>query len=175
MKKIAIAICLLITCISWGQKTAGKSSKAEADEWDMLDKTFVALIDALVKNDKAAFKAVSYPAVDCIDCVGKPDFNQEGYFVTADVFYLNIANNFINSPVYKALAKRGYTFSITEIKDFKPKILPKDYPKDLKLYEVWVPTYLKGELSSNHPGTSHAFQFIQVKGEYRFYGLTSIP
>lgn len=172
MKKIIVLICVLAATAGWSQK---KENKTGNTEWDKLDKTFIALIDALVKNDKAAFKTVSYPAVDCIDCIGKPEFNKEGYFVTSDVFYLNIANNFVNSPVYKALAKRGYTFSITEIKDFKPKILPRDYPNDLKLYEVWVPTYLKGELSKEHPGTSHSFQFIKINGEFKFYGLTSIP
>jgi len=174
MKKLLI-FCFLSVAVTGMAQTKNQTSKGTKSEWDKLDATFIKFIDALVKDNKAAFKAISYPAVDCIDCVGTPDFNKEGYFVTADVFYLNIANNFVNSPVYKGLAKRGYTFSISEIKDFKPKILPRDYPKDLKLYEVWVPTYLKGELSGNHPGTSHAFQFIKINGEFRFYGLTSIP
>lgn len=174
MKKIVI-VCFLFSCFFASAQKSTKAAKASASEWDKLDETFIAFIDALVKNDKAAFKAISYPAVDCIDCVGKPEFNKEGYFVTADIFYLNIANNFVNSPVYKALASRGYTFSIVEIKDFKPKILPKDYPQNLILYEVWVPTYLVDELSKGHPGTSHAFQFIKINGKFRFYGLTSIP
>src|SRR5690606_36217083 len=121
------------------------------------------------------FKAIALPYVDCIDCVGTPEFNEKGHLVTADIFYLNIANNFIQSPVYKAMAQRGYTFGTITIKDFKPIIMPRDYPKDLKLYEVWVPTYLAGQLSKNHPGTSHSFQFVKIDGKFRFYGLTSIP
>jgi hypothetical protein len=174
MKKFILCF-LLVATAGLAQTKTSKPAKASQSEWDKLDKAFISLVDALVKNDKPAFKAISYPAVDCIDCVGKPEFNKEGYFVTADIFYLNIANNFINSPVYKAIAKRGYTFSTITIEDFKPKILPRDYPKDLQLYEVWVPTYIKGELSKTHPGTSHAFQFIKVNGEFKFYGLTSIP
>ncbi len=113
--------------------------------------------------------------VDCIDCVGKPEFNQEGYFVTADVFFYNIAGGFTKSALYKALTNRGYTFNKAVVKGFKPKIMPRDYPEDLTLYEVWVPTYKANELSQGHPGSSHGFQFVKINGEFKFYGLTSIP
>ena len=175
MKIIAQLLCLFVTTITLAQKPAAKAAPSSQNEWDQLDKVFISLINALTKNDQSAFKALSLPAVDCIDCVGKPEFNAEGYFVTADVFYLNIANNFVGSPVYKAMAKRGYTFGSIVLKDFKPKIMPRDYPKDLKLYEVWVPTYLANELSKGNPGASHAFQFVKINGKFKFYGLTSIP
>jgi hypothetical protein len=107
--------------------------------------------------------------------VGRPEFNNEGYFVPASVFYLNIAKNFDKSPVYKAMVSRGYLFDSITIKNFKPKNVPADFPKDLVLYEVWVPTYLSGELSKNSKGASHGFQFVKIKGDFKFYGLTSIP
>lgn len=152
-----------------------KAKTAITDEWDALDEAFVALLKIIETNDKAGIKAASMPMVDCIDCVGKPDFNEEGYFVTPDIFLFNITKNFTQSPVYKAVVKRGYTFSTITLKDFKPKIMPRDYPADLKLYEVWIPTYKKDELSKGHPGTSHAFQFVKIGGKFKFYGLTSIP
>ena len=109
MKKVAVAFCLLLVSICYAQKpakaTAKKAIPAKAaaaakavtqqkNEWDELDVTFIAVIDALVKNDLRAFTALSLKEVDCIDCVGKPEFNNEGFFVGADVFYLNIAKNF---------------------------------------------------------------------------------
>ena len=174
MKKAFIFFFILVGAIAMAQNKNTKNAEV-TNEWDKLDEVFIKFIDALVKNDKPAVKAISLPYVDCIDCVGTPEFNEQGHLVHLDVFYLNIANNFTASPVYKGLSQRGYTFSTITIKDFKPKNMPRDYPKDLKLYEVWVPTYLAGQLSKNHPGTSHAFQFVKINGQFKFYGLTSIP
>ncbi|MFL9843375.1 hypothetical protein [Flavobacterium rhizosphaerae] len=173
--KVFFLVCAFIAGIPFYAQTDTKQGQVSDAEWDTLDATFVAFIQTLQKEDKAGFKKISLPQVECIDCVGKPEFNGEGYFVPADIFFLNVAKNFTKSPVYKALAKRGYTFSIAEIKNFKPKFFPKNYPNNLFIYEVWVPTYLKNELSQGHPGASHAFQFVKINGEFRFYGLMSIP
>lgn len=173
MKKIS-AILLLVAMFTANAQEKAKQ-KVTKEDWDLLDKKFVALVDALLKNDKTAFYALSLKEVDCIDCVGRPEFNNEGYFVPAAIFYLNIANNFDKSPVYKAMVKRGYLFDSIIIKGFKPRNVPKDYPKDLVLYEVWIPTYVANELSKGNKGASHAFQFVKVNGEFKFYGLTSIP
>lgn len=174
MKKLIILFCVLMASLCQAQNTGNKNTVV-TKEWNQLDEAFIALIDALVKDDKQAFKALALPYIDCIDCVGTPEFNQQGHLVTTDIFYLNVANNFTASPVYKALLSRGYTFSTVTIKDFKPKNLPRSYPNDLKLYEVWIPTYLAGELSKNSPGASHAFQFVKIDGKFKFYGFTSIP
>lgn len=173
MNKFVILIILFSFLTASAQDNTKRAVTKE--EWDLLDKKFVALVDALLKNDKPAFFALSLREVDCIDCVGRPEFNNEGYFVPASIFYLNIANNFDASPVYKAMVNRGYIFDCIKIKGFKPRNLPKDYPKDLVLYEVWVPTYLANELSKGNKGASHGFQFVKINGDFKFYGLTSIP
>jgi hypothetical protein len=170
--RFKVLFFILLTTAAWAQSP---NNKAISTEWDQLDQAFIAVIDALRNNDKAAFTALCLPGVDCIDCVGKPEFNEEGNFVTPAIFFLNIAQNFTNSPVYKAMVKRGYTFSTIILKGFKPKVVPADSPEDLKLYEVWIPTYKVDELSKGHPGTSHAFQFVKINGKFKFYGLTSIP
>ena len=189
MKNVVVACLLLFFSLSYAQKpvkpapkktvlakpVAAKPAAPKKNEWDELDVAFVAIIDALVKNDLRAFTSLSLKEVDCIDCVGKPEFNNEGFFVGADVFYLNIAKNFSQSPVYKALSTRGYTFDKITIKNFRPRVLPRNYEGDLVLYEAWVPTYLVNELSKGHKGTSHGFQFIKTDGKFKFYGLTSIP
>lgn len=173
MKKVASLLFLLIIFTATAQNAAKQAVTKE--EWDLLDKRFVSLVDALLKNDKPAFFALSLREVDCIDCVGRPEFNNEGYFVSASIFYLNIAKNFDKSPVYKAMVKRGYLFDSIIIKNLKPRNMPADSPKDLVLYEVWIPTYLAGELSKNSKGASHGFQFVKINGDFKFYGLTSIP
>jgi hypothetical protein len=174
MKYFAMFCCFLAFSISGAQNKKAATKKAASD-WDLLDASFIALIDAIQKNDKVAFTALSLAEVDCIDCVGPTEFNKEGVFVPSAFFLAVIGKNFTQSPVYKSLIKRGYSFSSIVLKDFKPKVMPRDYPKDLKLYEVWVETYRPDEFAKGHKGTSHSFRFVKINGRFKFYGLTSIP
>lgn len=174
MKKLALILIIFSFNIGFAQKTAAK--KDTQKEWDELDKNFVELIDALVKGDKVKFLSLSAKELDCVDCVGAMDVSADGtMFVPAEFFFAVIGQKFNESPVYKAMAKKGYSFSSIVLKNFKPKIMPKDSPNDLKLYEVWVETYYPGEFSKNHKGTSHSFRFVKINGKFRFYGLTSLP
>ncbi len=152
-----------------------QDAQPKISEWDALDKVFIDLVDALVKGDRAKFESLSMKEVDCVDCVGPTEVTKEGAFVPAGFFFAVIGKKFTESPVYLAMAKKGYSFSSIVVQNFKPHVMPKDYPKDLKLYEVWVETYKPGEFSKTHKGTSHSFRFVKVNGKFRFYGLTSIP
>lgn len=184
MKYLIIAF-ILVTNMAWAQKkkptstkkpaTATKPVQKQPTEWDELDKTFVAFIKALENSDKTAFDNIALSQVDCAECPGSGEQGDITHFVPSDVFYITVAADFKLSPVYKALTNRGYAFNSMILKDFKPSFIPKDNTgsKDLKVYEVWVPTYKPDELSKGHPGSSHAFQFVKVHGEFRFFGLTS--
>jgi hypothetical protein len=189
MKNLMILFFLLLSLTAAAQTkkntTAGKRPAASAEkketpesknnDWDALDKSFIEFIDALVKGDKAKFTQLSLSDVDCVDCVGPTEITSEGAFVPSGFFFAVIGQKFTESPVYLAMAKKGYSFSSIIIKDFKPRVMPRDYPKDLKLYEVWVETYKPGEFAKNHKGTSHSFRFVKINGKFKFYGLTSIP
>lgn len=149
------------------------STATTAAEWDALDKVFVAFFKALESQNKQSFSSISLKQVDCAECPASGEAGDVTHFVPAEVFYITVASDFKKSPVYKAITKRGYAFNSMILKDFKPEFLPKDAPKDLKVYEVWVQTYKPDELSKGHKGTSHAFQFVKVNGVFRFFGLTS--
>lgn len=171
MKYLLLSVLFVCTA-GWAQKPVAKPQKTASD-WDVLDKTFIAFIKALETNDKAAYTALSLPQVDCVECPNAAELGAKNNFVPSEVFYITVAKDFTVSPVYKALTKRGYAFNSMTLKGFKPGFLPKDYPKDLKIYEVWVHTYKPNELSKGHKGTSHAFQFVKINGAFKFYGLTS--
>lgn len=174
MKKLVLFCFLHLSLGLYAQNS--DTAKGSKQQWDELDEAFITFFKALENKDNAGFKKISLPVLECLDCVGKPEFNEQGNFVTADVFFINIAGGFKTSRVYKALTERGYTFSIVVIKDFKPKYMPTGYNEnDLKLYEVWTPTYKPNELSKGHPGSSHGFQFVKINGKFKFYGLVSIP
>lgn len=186
-----LIISLLFVCTSGWAQTKKKTVKAKpaatakstapqksaatstAAEWDELDKTFIAFFKALETQNKQSFLSMSLKMVDCAECPASGEADDVTHFVAPEIFYITVASDFKKSPVYKALIKRGYAFSSMELKDFKPAFLPKDGPKDLKVYEVWVQTYKPDEVSKGHKGTSHAFQFVKVNGVFKFFGLTS--
>jgi hypothetical protein len=173
MKRNIALIALFIGLSLYAQNKPAASGVKQ--DWDLLDETFITLIQALEKGNEASFKSVSLANLDCVDCVGPTEYSQGGVFVPSGFFFAVISKNFTASPVYKALSKKGYSFSSVTVKNFRPPILPKTFPKDTKFYEVWVETYKPGELSKNHTGTSHSFRFVKVNGKFKFYGLTSIP
>ncbi|PZR19634.1 MAG: hypothetical protein DI539_13335 [Flavobacterium psychrophilum] len=180
MKYLIIAF-ILIASPGFAQKkkpvakpATAKPATKQATEWDELDKTFVAFIKALENKDKTTFDNIALVQVDCAECPGSGEQGDITHYVPSDVFYITVAEDFKLSPVYKALANRGYAFNSMVLKGFKPKFIRDGSDsKDLKVYEVWVPTYKPNELSKGHPGSSHAFQFVKVNGEFRFFGLTS--
>jgi hypothetical protein len=182
--KYLVASLLLLCNITFAQKPKAKTkttattkpvatTQKSASEWDDLDRTFIAFIKALENKDQPAYTALALKQVDCAECPGGGEQGAYSHFVPAEIFYITVAEDFKVSPVYKALAKRGYAFNSMILKDFKPAFLPKDAPADLKVYEVWVQTYKPDELSKGHKGTNHAFQFVKVDGNYKFFGLTS--
>jgi len=177
--KYLVFILLLLCNNSFAQKKTSNTKKPvsaiqkSATTWDELDKTFVAFIKALENEDNTAYTAISLKEVDCAECPGAGELGDFTHFVPAQVFYITVASDFKVSPVYKALIKRGYAFNSMVLKDFRPAFLPQNSSKDLKVYEVWVQTYKPEELSKGHKETSHAFQFIKLNGEFKFFGLTS--
>lgn len=168
MTKKFLLLFIFTPLLLIAQSSGNTTTKAE---WDELDKTFVAFFKALEEKNKPAFTAMSRQRVDCSDCITSTQSESEGYFVPAEVFYETITKNFKKSAVYNALLKRGYSFRIMEIK--RPN--ERNPNAKLKIYEVWIDTYLAGEWAKGHPGTIHSFQFVKLNGRFVFYGLTSLP
>lgn len=166
MKKLVYLFLLVTTTTTLAQTPAKK-----ANEWDALDQTFIKLVESLTKKQKQAFLQISLLNVECADCPEVDGFTKEGASLPASIFYDQTSGYFSQSAIYKALASRGYTFASGVIKKYKAPEAPASTAKDLKVYDVWVRTYLPGQISKDHKGGSHAFRFIKKDGKYRFFGL----
>ena len=169
MKRFAFIFCLF-TAFAFAQTTPAKKT---AGEWDELDKTFISLIESLTKANEAKFLSLSAKSIECTECAEAGTFTGAGYYVDAYDFYDGISKSFNSSAIYKALSKRGYEFSAATLKGLRPPYLPASTAKGLKVYDVWVNTYLPGEISKDHKGTRHSFRFIKVGGKFVFFGLAS--
>lgn len=170
MKQLVFILCLFTT-FAWSQTPPAKKS---AGEWDVLDKTFISLIEALTKANEAKFISVSAKQIECAECAEAGTYTGAGYYVDAYDFYDGISKNFTKSAIFKALSARGYGFSAATLKGLKPPYLPASTAKGLKVYDVWVDTYLPNEVAQGHPGTRHTFRFIKVGGKFILFGLSSM-
>ncbi|MFP9098336.1 hypothetical protein ACLI09_04720 [Flavobacterium sp. RHBU_24] len=169
MKQIVFIFCLFTT-FTWSQTAPAKKG---AGEWDQLDKTFISLIEALTKANEANFIALSAKQIECTECAEAGTYTGAGYYVDPYDFYDGISKSFTKSAIFKALSSRGYGFSAVTLKGLKVPYLPAATAKGLKVYDVWIDTYLPGEVSKGHPGTRHTFRFIKTGNKFVFFGLAS--
>jgi hypothetical protein len=166
MKQL-VYLFLLVTSVS----ALAQAPAKKASEWDVLDQTFIKLVETLTKKQKPAFLQIALTTVDCPDCPEVDGYTKDGAYLPASIFFDQTSGYFSQSAIYKALATRGYTFASGVIKKYKAPDAPASTAKDLKVYDVWVHTYLPGQISKDHKGGSHAFRFIKKDGKFRFFGL----
>ena len=159
------------------QESEMEWKKIELTDSIELNKIFSDFIYGIENKDSQKIKKYSLSEIDCDLCIIKDYTIQKKYddLISINTFINQAYKNFTESPLYRAYEKRGCRFSKMIIPDFNTRNLPNDYGKDLILYEVWIQTYLPNEWAEGHEGQSHSFQFVKIKNEYKFYGISSIP
>jgi hypothetical protein len=171
--RLTLLLLLPITVVAQ-QQAETKSRKIEKADSIQLSKTWTQFLTALEQRDNSTIKKMSLNRISCDLCKDN-DPNYSDVFVAIDTFINQTNRIFLTSPLYKAIRKRGVGYSILNIADFKPGNIPKSTSKDLRLFEIWVITYVADEWAKGHEGQSHAFQFIKTEHGFKFYGLRSVP
>lgn len=175
MKKTPFILTFIVlTYLSYGQgeykEQLQKLSKADSS---LLAQTFSEFIKAIELKESRKIKELSLDNINCNLCLTN-DLPEDN-IIPIDTFINQSYRNFVSSPLYNAIKKNRLQQSIGIVKNFKPKNVPDNFPKDLKLYEVWVQTYLPNEWAKGNEGQSHTFEFIKVDNIFKFYGLSSVP
>jgi hypothetical protein len=140
-----------------------------------LNTTWTTFLLALENKDDKTIRKISLPTISCDLCWGPDSDYKPNDLVPVDTFIYQTNRSFLTSPLYKAIKKRGVRYSTLTIPDFQPGNVLKSDSKDLLLFEVWVTTYVADEWAKGHEGQSHAFQFVKIKEDFKFYGMTSVP
>ncbi len=99
-----------------------------------VSKVFELFIKTIENKSEQKFLKLTLDKIDCRSC--DSDSMEMINYVSSKDLYANQFKTFENSSVYKALKKRGFHISFSVITNYKPKNLPKNYTKDLTLYEV---------------------------------------
>jgi hypothetical protein len=153
MKNI-LAIFTFYIC---GSVYCQNTPKINQTETLKVKQSFLVLIDALEHNNKVAVKNSSFSNIKCDYC--------DKSNIPINVLIEKELSSFKTSKIYTAYSTRG--FSISEENFVTLGNLP--------IYTVWIQTLLPNEYAEGHEGASFGFQFSKENGEYKFYGLTSIP
>lgn len=150
--------------------------KIEKSDSLKLSRTWKIFLNALEKKDNKTIRKNSLVTIFCDPCQEiDGDYLPSDNLVPIDSFLNRTNKSFLNSPLHIAIKKRGVKFSILKIADFHPRNVPKTEKKDFEVFEIWVQTYVADEWAKGHEGQSHAFRFIKIKHDFKFYGLTSVP
>ena len=170
-------LIILFILISWTLKAQEESEmefiKISAKDSIEVSNTFEKLLNAVENKNKKEFLKLTLGKIDCDIC--NNDSHEIYNYVSSIDLYNNEFKTFEKSAVYSALKKRGFHISCSIIKSYKPNNVPKNYPKDLTLYEVWIQTFLPNEWAEGHEGQSNTFQFVKIENEYKLFGLSSVP
>jgi hypothetical protein len=142
-----------------------------------IQKTWTLFKNSIVKEDYENLKKLSLKVIECDICLDRNNDKAppKNYYVSIETFIKQSSRIFKESPFSNAIKTRGYNSAVRTILNYKPRNLPKDYGKDFTIYELYIQTFRPNEWAKNHEGQTHAFQFVKVKGEFKLYGLTSIP
>lgn len=181
MCRIQLILLLLLTVASW--KTLAQESETT---WERVaTKDSIELAKYFKKFQKAfdlenhqAIRDLSLTGIDCDLCITSDyDLSEppEDDILPIDTFLLKNVKNILESKMWEALKERGYKLSLHKITNYRTSNLPQNYGGLLELYELWIQTFLPNEWAEGHEGQSHAFQFVKLENQFKFYGITSVP
>jgi hypothetical protein len=139
-------------------------------------KVFKELVKAIETKQTHKIIEACLNEVECKSCINNDTVLIEPRsFVKAKKYAELAIVDFTKSKTYSALKSRGYTVHTTMLEKIEPHSFPVDYAKDIILYEVYILTYLPDELAKGHEGAVNVFQFVKINGDFKLYGIDSIP
>ena len=131
---------------------------------------------ALLINDSPALHRLSLPLLDC-DLYQEADPNKlpKDNFMPIDTFIKQFTYHMPDSKLWSVVKTKKKRLRVENAIDFHPRNVKHQKSKSLMIYEVWYTTWEPDELQKGHEGQAHAFEFVKINGEFKFYGITSIP
>lgn len=96
-------------------------------------------------------------------------------YLPINTFLKQFFHHMPHSKLWLVVKTKKNHFGIQELQDFHPTNIKHQKTKSLLIYEVWYVTWEPNELQKGHEGQTHAFQFVKIDGNFKFYGMTSIP
>jgi hypothetical protein len=171
---ITTLFILFITLDLFGQGTS--SPKLSTKDSLKLTTTWAIFKKGLELKDRQTLSNLSLKYVYC-DLFVEPDPNSTtspNPYISFKTFLNEFFAHMPKSKLWSVVKNNKYHFSV-EDDYWHPKNGKSKKEKLQNVYQIWFITSKPNELQKGHEGQTHAFQFVKVNGEFKFYGMTSIP
>jgi hypothetical protein len=151
------------------------------DEFIELGNAWKIFLKAVSSNDIRKIKSLSLEKIRCLACLDnteEEDKEMTKYMMTEPDWYEKLYKEKIFIPI-DTFCKQDYPiiFSKSFIKKLQDSetIYTVDHYNDDIIYEVIITTTQPGKIAPGHEGGQHAFQFIKINHDYKFWGIDTIP
>lgn len=134
-----------------------------------LDKIWKVFLDGVSRRDTALLNTISLETVSCTPCAADAGKNN---FIPADAFF-KYAANWPGKSLWQAITTKKYWVN-TIVTSSKPENVTATQ-KHFVIYELSFVTTEPNVVAPGHEGQSHLFQFIDIAGTLKFYGLATVP
>lgn len=155
--------------IFYTYQTTAKIPYKDSIALDYIWKTFKI---ALETNDSQTLRRLSLRNVDCDIFQNQDPRIIQSSIISINTFIKQFFQHKKKSKLWNVIENKKYHISVEET-DYHPNIYPSK--KSITMYTIWFVTWEPNELQKRSEGISHGFEFVKVKGEFKFSGLTHIP
>lgn len=157
---------LIIILFVFSQSTAiaqqGGASPQDAARLDKIWKTF---LDGISRHDTALLNSISLPSLCCPPCAATGDTTV--YFPSSHMF--TQAFKWPGTPFWNAITGKYWINTIVTATRSQNVVSTQ---KHFLIYEL---SFVTTPSTSTREGVSHLFQFIDLGGTLKFYGLAIVP
>jgi hypothetical protein len=177
MKVFLILLFTFFNLNAFSQLKGYEIIKISLKDSIQLDKVWKEIKIGIETKNKSLIIKNSLSKIDCDICL-KHDYEKgppENYLVLVDTFINMAFSQLLDSQLWKAVNKKKYSIMVSKQPHMKLDNVHLGKNETLKLYEIFYVTYEANEWAEGHEGQDHVFQFVKIKNEFKFYGLTSIP
>lgn len=149
------------------------AQKGEISTEDALkvDKAWKLFLDGMVRRDTVLLRGLSLGRVECMSCMERrPDALE--YHVGLDTFLRHMYGDWTPGMWHAIRTKKYWANPIVTTNTPVNVVSTK---KHFLVYELIFTTLERNEVAPGHEGRQHLFQFIDIDGTLKFYGLTTVP
>jgi len=95
-------------------------------------------------------------------------------YISFDKFLVQFYHNLPKSKLWSAMKTKKYSIIETRYK-LRPPNIKYLKAKSINFYDILYMTIEPNEIKKGQEGEQEGFEFVNIYGKYKFWGLTSIP
>jgi hypothetical protein len=174
MKNLSLVVCLFFVSLTLYSQDLQPVKLRYKDSIE-LSSVWIRYKNALANRDIHLLHNLSLKIVDC-DIFQTPDpIHPQNPNISIDTFLHEFYAALPTMKLWRVMKTKKYHMEVERALYSNTTDVTFQKNKSLMIYSIWYVTFEPNEIAKGHEGESEAFQFVKIKGKFKFYGLTSIP